>query len=160
MKIDYLKNQYDNFILDCFNQKTTVSATVFIKGANLIPDSLTQKEYGRSLDARFPNSVKKKYPINLAKSYKIYVYVIDNASLRSYEKYNYQLQKMGQIKPYDIWVSCLYDDVNVNQSDNKTLFDFTEYVAMDGQNFEIRNIVKENFGNKKVIHVFLAKREG
>lgn len=160
MKIDYLKNQYDNFILDCFSQKTTVFATIFIKGENLIPDSLTQKEYGRSLDARFPSSSKKKYPINLAKSYRVSVYVIDNSTLKSYEKYNYQLQKMGMTKPYDIWVSCLYDDVNINQSDNKTLFDYAEYISMDGQNFEVRNIVKESFGNNKVIHVFLAKREG
>jgi len=157
-KLGYLRSLYDEYNDNCFDTSLSLTATIFIKSANIKSNTLEQSKYSDGFDARHQNSLKVKYPLSLERTYTVPVLLVDNYSLKATEKYNTTYTKMGNVEPFDIWISCKYADVEINRAHNKTYFDYADYVSVSGEFYEVRNLVKETFGVKPVVHIFLAKR--
>lgn len=154
MNFGFLQDLYDGFNKGTLNSDLTVNATIFITAENIGNESF-YKGMSDSLDARQQTTIRKKYPRDLSPFYRIQVYKIDSSGLRLSDSQQYNYGPIGHQEPYDVWISCEKKLVSVKN--NKTIFDFSNAIAMGGIRFNIKGIVSDNFGNEPIVHVFLNK---
>lgn len=154
MKFSYIQNQYDEITADILDSTLCINATIIIRSEEVHSESLHQFVQD-SVDGRMTESIQKQYPKYLNKYYRIKVFPSERTLNRN-EKYKSQSGLAGDYEPFDRWVSCFVTDVDIGNND--TYFDKAKFVQIQGINYDIKAIVKENFSiNCPVVHVFLIK---
>jgi len=99
--------------------------------------------------------IKKFYPLDLSPFYRVKVHPMEKSGLRLTQTQQYQNSPGAKMEPYDIWISIFEDKIKVRQNNN--LFDFADKIDIEQNTYEIKGLVRETFGNRPVIHVFLLK---
>jgi hypothetical protein len=155
MDLKYLKEINDSLTEEIFNSSLCVWATLIIKPKEVASDSVYSDNNFAIQENKNQVSLKPDYPIDLQKEYRIRVFPTETQGLVSSRGNQYEYKPVGIAEKWDRWISCKFSDVKVRTKN--TLFDFTKVVQMFGNSFIIKGIVEENFGAKKIIHVFLGK---
>jgi len=150
---EYLKNQYTEISKSLFNSEMAINATILIVGTPINSESL-EPGFGDTVDGR-NNFINKKYPPFLNKNYRIKIYPLEKTGLRIGNDISISYGFSGKYEPYDRWISCLQSDVKT--INNKTLFDYTDYIQIQNIKYRIKGVVMEIFSNIPIIHIFLEK---
>lgn len=148
----YIQNQYDAITENIFSSDLMILATVNISSEK-IPSNTMSTRFGDSLDARV-NPIKRDYPDGILRFYRIELYPTEHG-LKVTETTGLITTPLGQVEGYDIWMSCKEDRALVRG--NSTMFDFAENVQFQGMRYNVRGVVKELFGDCRILHVFLTK---
>ena len=151
---EYIKEQYSNILDNLFDSVFVINATLHIHAEEVGQESFHDL-YGDVLDATQTDFIKKTYPVDLNPFYRIQVYPMEKLGLRLSSDQQFEYKPAGHMEPFDMWISVLEEKVKIRT--NNTLFDFTDKVDIENNSYEIKGIVKEKFGNKPVVHVFLVK---
>lgn len=154
MSFNYIKEQYDNFNMQALESSFAVFATICIKGTEIGEESLYDGVQD-ILDARQSDSIKMKYPNGMDATYRIEIYITDKTGLSLGKDKQFQYSGSIVKEPYDIWISCFKSSVVVRGTN--TYFDYAEQVELQGNKYNIKGIVNEDFGNKPLMHIFLVK---
>ena len=157
MNFDYIASMCDSLNEQALSNDTFITtATVYIAGEEVGEESF-YSGVDKISDGRKTKSLKTFYPEDLDKTYRIKVYPIEKSGLRLTQNEQYDYKPVGYISSSDLWVSCLANDIKVRENNN--IFDFVDYVSIEGINYRIKGIVKENIGSNPVVHVFLVKQD-
>lgn len=154
---EYIKEQYTNITEDLFKSAFAINATLHIHAEEVGMESF-EDLYGDTLDGRNVDFIKKTYPVDLNPFYRIKVYPMEKAGLRLSGEQQFEYKPAAHVEPFDMWISVLEEAVRIREDNN--LFDFTDKVDIENNSYEIKGIVKEKFGNKPIVHVFLVKESG
>lgn len=153
MRFDYIQEQYDELTMDLLNSQFCINATIIMFGQEVHSDSIYQGT-ADTLDGRITDSIQTSYPKDMPTFYRVKVFPSEKVFTR-HEGDRYQAGLGGQYEPFDRWISCIESDVAIR--DDETYFDRAQNVSIQGVSYKIKGLVKENFGKKPVIHVFLIK---
>jgi len=151
--LEYLKDSYDNFNEELLGSALVISATIYILAQEVAQDSIYEG-FGDIIDGRESAMVQKSYPLDLEPHYRVEIMPIEIFG-RSGDKYRHDVTPAGRFDPYDMWVSIFESKVKVRGS--STYFDYADSMQVGTDMYGIKGIVKESFGNKPVVHVFLTK---
>jgi len=153
MDYKYVQKQYDALTVDLLQSDFCINATIIIYGQEVHSDSLEQG-MGDALDGRITETVQTNYPLDMPKFFRVKVFPLEKAFTRR-EGDRIDEGLAGRYEPFDRWISCANADVAIRN--DETYFDMAQIVSIQGVNYKIKGIVKESFGTKPVIHVFLVK---
>jgi len=153
MDFNYIQDQYDALTESLLESQFCINATIVIYGTEVHSDSLYQGT-ADTIDGRVTSPVQTSYPKDMPVFYRVKVFPLEKAFTR-HEGDRYQTGIGGQYEPFDRWVSCASADVAIR--DGLTYFDQAKNVSIQGVSYAIKGLVKENFGKKPVVHVFLIK---
>uniref|UniRef100_A0A6M3IIW7 Uncharacterized protein n=1 Tax=viral metagenome TaxID=1070528 RepID=A0A6M3IIW7_9ZZZZ len=150
---EYIQEQYSLISGDLLEGSLTINATVYIKAEDVKTES-TYRGISAQLDGKRTSIVKKNYPLDLQRFYRIKVYLSEKTMTKNVAG---QMDSSfgAQFEPFDLWISCMLRDVSVRSNNN--IFDFASYVELMNNRFEVKGLVPEFFGTHPILHVFLAK---
>jgi hypothetical protein len=153
MDFEYIQDQYDELTESLLDSQFCINATIIIFGQEIHSDSLYQGT-ADTIDGRITEPIQTNYPKDMPVFYRVRVFPLEKTFTR-HESDRYQAGLGGQYEPFDRWISCANADVAIR--DNETYFDQAQTVSIQGVSYKIKGIVKESFGKKPVVHVFLVK---
>ena len=153
MGFDFVKEQYDVITEDLLNSEFTINATIVITGEE-VTDNSTYRGMNDTLDGRFTETMQSKYPLGLPRFKRVKMFPLEKMFTR-HEGDTIQDGIAGQYSPFDRWLSVALSDVGVRG--NETYFDYADTMSVQGVSYKIKGVVKENFGNKGLVHIFLIK---
>ena len=154
LDFSYVQEQYDALMETMFDSSFMINATIHIASRDVGTES-TYRGTSDRLDGRHVDAVKKAYPLDLAVLYRVLVLPLERVSMNLNEASQISYGVAGKYEPFDRWISCFRTQVEI--SNDNTYFDFADKVDINGFSYMIKGVVKENFGKKAVVHVFLVK---
>lgn len=147
---EFIKEKADSMMDELYNSAFSIMATLNITAIEVPAESGMEIE--TTFDETHTSIVKKTYPLGLKPIYRIKVFPIEESGLRV-EEYKYTVS--ARVEPYDTWISCPEEVVKIGN--NKTLFDYSKTISLNGTNYIIKGLIRETFGRKPILHVFLTK---
>ena len=156
MDYDYLRTLYDSFTNQIYTSDFAIFATIYTVSQEVSSQG-PYVGYSDTLDGT-EQAVKKAYPQGLKPYYRVRVVPFDKNSLSLSSILAGPVKQYipgGSFETWDLWVSCYEDDVIVEG--DKNLFEFADAVEIHRARYEVRAIVKEQFGRKTVLHILLAR---
>ena len=153
MDYGYSKEIYSEIITDLFLGCFVINATINILGKEIIGDSIYDG-MGDYLDGRQVDPVQVSFPLDIPKFIRVKIYPIE----KQYSKYatpGIQYSIGVPYEPFDRWVSCFESAIAIQN--NQTYLDYADNVEIDGIVYRIKGKIKETFGLKPIIHIFLTK---
>lgn len=150
---EYVREQYDALTTGLLEGEFSINATIIISGTEVHSDSIFQG-MSDTVDGRITDGVQLNYPLDLPIYKRVQVFPLEKMFTRQ-EGNRIQEGIAGRFSPFDFWISTSESSVAIRK--DKTFFDFAQVVHIQGTDYKIKGIVKENFGNKPVIHIFLVK---
>lgn len=147
---DSIREMSDIMMENLYESSFSVMATLYITPLEVPAEGKLGEQ--TTLNSTFPELVKFTYPYNLNSFYRIKVFPIEESGLRIQE---YQYTTSTRLEPYDTWI--FIPEENVKVTSNTTLFDFAKTISVKGLSYQIKGLIRETFGNKPTLHIFLTK---